>query len=86
MSEFIKKIAYHHKMYAKLPFVEMIFLSNSITFNALDKNSDIDLFVVTKEGRIWTARFFASLIFFFAGIKRLKNKIFQKFCLSFFVA
>ncbi len=86
MSEFISRIEHYHKIYTKLPFVEMIFLSNSITFNALDKNSDIDLFVVTKEGRIWTARFFASLIFFFVGMKRSKNKISQKFCLSFFVA
>ena len=56
---FLKKWKF---LYHNFPFVEEIFLANSITFNALTPTSDIDLFVITKKGRIWTARLIMSLI------------------------
>ena len=44
-SEEIKRL---ESTFQSIPFIEQIFLCNSISFNALDKNSDIDLFIITK--------------------------------------
>lgn len=79
---FLKKWKF---LYHNFPFVEEIFLANSITFNALTPTSDIDLFVITKQGRIWTARFIMSLILRVFGLKRSAKYEYQRFCLSFFV-
>lgn len=62
MNEFLAFLKKWKFLYCNFPFVEEIFLANSISFNALKENSDIDLFVITKQGRIWTARFIMSLI------------------------
>ena len=64
LDEYIDYINKYGFLYRQLPFVRQIFLSNSITFNSLNSNSDIDLFVICKEKRLWLCRFFAYLIFF----------------------
>lgn len=86
MDEYLIEIEKHNKLYQSLPFVDQIFLCNSITFNALKKDSDIDLFIITRPGRIWTAKFFAMIMTFFSGMKRTFRKKAKKFCLSFFVS
>ncbi len=45
-----------------LPKVVAVFLSGSIAQGRGDQNSDIDFFIVTQPGGIWTARFFTNLI------------------------
>ena len=72
-------------LYSNFPFVDQIFLANSLCFNALKARSDIDFFVVTQKWRIWTARFFMSVLMWCFGIKRTKKRQFKRFCLSFFV-
>lgn len=62
MSDFLIFLKRWKFLYSNFPFVEEIFLANSMTFNALSSSSDIDLFVITQQGRIWTARFMMSLI------------------------
>jgi hypothetical protein len=56
-----------------------------MTFNALHANSDIDLFVVTQERRVWLARFFMTLMMWVYSIKRSSKTTRKRFCLSFFV-
>ncbi|MBQ7073605.1 hypothetical protein IJM86_00735 [bacterium] len=68
-----------------MPFVEKIYLCNSLTFNSLNSDSDIDLFIVVQEQKIWTARFFCLLLFSWFHIKRSLTSKHKKFCLSFFV-
>ena len=48
MNEYLKEIKRLKPTFQSIPFVEQIFLCNSISFNALDKNSDIDIFIITK--------------------------------------
>lgn len=84
-SEFLTFIQKWNWIYSQFPFIKQIFLANSITFNALKSSSDIDLFVVTQKGRIWTARFFMSIMMLFFQIKRNSKNEFKRFCLSFFV-
>ena len=49
--------------FQSIPFVQQIFLCNSISFNALDKNSDIDLFIIAEPGRIRTVKFRSMILF-----------------------
>ncbi len=79
---FLKKWKF---LYRNFPFVEEIFLANSITFNALKPTSDVDFFVITRQGRIWTARLMMSLFLRVFGLKRSSKHEYQRFCLSFFV-
>ena len=41
---------------AALPFVAMVAVSGSLAVNAAGADADIDFFVVTEDGRLWTAR------------------------------
>lgn len=85
MDEFINEINKHWKLYKSLPFVSEIFLCNSITFNALKKDSDIDIFIIAKKNALRRCRFFSALFFKILWLKRsIKNKK-LKFCLSFYV-
>ena len=48
MEEYIALVHKYERLRKSLPFIDMIYLSGSITFNALKEDSDIDLFVVTS--------------------------------------
>ncbi|MDR0607901.1 MAG: hypothetical protein LBG52_06255 [Candidatus Peribacteria bacterium] len=85
LDAYLEEIAKHSKLYQSLPFVETIYLCNSLTFNALHQESDIDLFIVAQPGRIWLAKFWAMWIFMFTGLKYSLGKKSKKFCLSFFI-
>ena len=85
MDEYLKEIKRLKTTFQSIPFVEQIFLCNSISFNALDENSDIDLFIVTEPGRIRTVKFRSMLLFTLKWAKRFWKKIRKKICLSFFI-
>lgn len=84
IEQFTTKINRFWKLYKSLPFISEIFLCNSITFNSLKKDSDIDIFIVTKKNKLRRARFFSELYFTILWQKRFKNNKKQKFCLSFY--
>ena len=79
---FVKKWSW---LYKQFPFVDAIYLANSMSFNALHADSDIDLFVVAQERRVWLARFFMTLMMWVYSIKRSRKTTRKRFCLSFFV-
>ncbi len=85
MDEYLEEINRLKSTFQSIPFVEQIFLCNSISFNALDKNSDIDLFVIAEPGRIRTAKFRSMVLFTLKWAKRFWKKIRKKICLSFFI-
>jgi len=86
LDEFLEIIYKHKKLYKNLPFIKNIYICNSISFNSLHKNSDIDLFIITKKNAIRRARFFSVLFFSILWLKRSLNKKTKKFCLSFYVS
>jgi hypothetical protein len=63
MDEYLKEIKRLKSTFQAIPFVQQIFLCNSISFNALDKNSDIDLFIIAEPGRIRTVKFRSMILF-----------------------
>lgn len=62
------------------PFVRSVMLSGSISKGYMDKNSDIDFFIVTAPGKLWITRTFLVLfkrIFLFNSHKN--------FCVNYFI-
>ncbi len=68
-----------------IPFIKMVAICNDLAYFNAPKESDIDFFIVVKSGRIWTARFFSTIILFFLGLWRHGKKIKNRICLSFFI-
>ncbi len=86
MDDFLSYIKKYRRLYRSIPYIQSIYLCNSITFNALEKDSDIDIFIVTKKWALRRARLRSAVMFFLFGLKRgvIRGKK-KKFCLSFYV-
>jgi hypothetical protein len=69
---------------AKIPFVRMISLCNSLPYQNSKKNADIDFFIITSKKRIWLVRLIAVSFLKIFGLRPRKNKIKNTICLSFF--
>ena len=52
--------------------------------NAADGDSDIDLFIETAPGMLWTGRVMTTLFFSLLGVRRHGKYVKGRFCLSFF--
>ncbi len=90
MSENIEQILWKRvKRYGNrlnaVPFVRMIAVCNNLAFGKVDENSDIDLFVIARAGRLFTVRFLITAILQLSAVRRHGKKIKGRFCLSFFV-
>jgi len=74
-----------------LPFLEGGFVCGSMAIGNVKKESDFDLILIAKNGRIWTLRFFALLLYeiLFArrkGLFHSKKTSENKICLSCFLS
>lgn len=85
MDEYLQEIKRLKSTFQSIPFIEQIFLCNSISFNALDKNSDIDFFIIAEPWRIRTVKFRSMILFTLKWAKRFWKKSRKKICLSFFI-
>ncbi len=68
-----------------VPFTRMIAVCNNLAYDNPSHQSDIDLFIVVKPGRMWLARLLITVILHFFGVRRYGDKVAGRFCLSFFV-
>lgn len=85
MDEYLEEIKRLKDTFKSIPFVEEIYLCNSITFNALNKDSDIDIFIIAQPWRIWSVKFRSMVLFTIKNAKRFWKLIRKKICLSFFI-
>lgn len=71
----------------RLPFIRCVILNGSMATGEIKKSSDIDLLIIARKGRIFTARFLAVLLVLLAGQKRLNGRAEHsgKFCLNYFL-
>ncbi|TRZ78079.1 nucleotidyltransferase domain-containing protein [bacterium] len=74
------------KFFRCIPFAQEIFVSGSLARGNTVEGSDIDLLIITKHGKIWTARMFIYLITFVACRHRHGSKIKDRFCLNHFIS
>ncbi len=70
---------------AFLPMVKILAVCNSLAWMNTKVESDIDLFLLTKPGRVWTTRFFAVLPLKLLGLRPKRGAV-DPVCLSFFAS
>ncbi len=70
-----------------VPYIEAVFASGSLALGHTNEESDLDVLVVTKRGRIWLARMLISLVMSFLGVRRKgKEKTApNKICLNYYI-
>ncbi|MDD3861788.1 MAG: hypothetical protein PHP74_02775 [Candidatus Gracilibacteria bacterium] len=68
-----------------VPFLRMVAVCNNLAFGKVDEESDIDLFIIAKKGRLFFVRSVITLLLHLRGVRRHGRKISGRFCLSFFV-
>lgn len=85
MDQKFKKIKWILRFISYLPFVRLIMLSGSMGLGNPVKESDIDLLVVAKHGRIWTARAFLTFFSILFGAYRHTGKTQNRLCLNHYI-
>jgi len=68
-----------------VPFLRAVFVCNTVASASADECSDIDVFVVIRDGRLWLTRLFVTLTLTLFRFRRNKKHVANKICLSFFV-
>lgn len=71
---------------ARIPFVRMVCVCNTLGLNVARDESDIDLFIVARAGHVWTARFLCAGLAHVLNLRPRKGHERDTFCLSFFVS
>lgn len=74
----VKKLIY-------IPTIKFIGLTGSLAMKNADKNSDIDLLIITSKNTLWTSRLFSKLVLFLTGFKVRRPKDLEekdKLCLN----
>ncbi len=80
-----KKTMQYSSLFSKIPGILCVCVWNSLAMNASHTNSDIDLFIITKKKRIWTARILLTIILTLLWQRKTVTKHAWRFCLSFFI-
>jgi predicted nucleotidyltransferase len=74
------------RLLAWVPFVTSVSVVNSVSMSNATENSDIDLLITVKPGRMWTARMLVTGVVNLLGWRRHGKKIARRICLSFYLA
>ncbi|MBI1888823.1 MAG: hypothetical protein HYS15_02735 [Candidatus Spechtbacteria bacterium] len=69
-----------------LPFVRMVGITGSLALHMTNKESDIDVLIVTKHGHIWAARIFVSFFMQIFGYRRHGSCVRDRICLNHYVS
>ncbi|HCW31894.1 MAG: hypothetical protein UT55_C0021G0004 [Candidatus Peregrinibacteria bacterium GW2011_GWE2_39_6] len=68
-----------------IPYLRLVAVCNNLAYNNPTAKSDIDLLIITKSGRLFTARLLLTFWLHILGVRRHGKKITGRFCLSFFI-
>lgn len=80
----IKKARVVSRVFSLLPGILMVAVCSNLGYLNADNESDIDFFIVTKRGRIWTARFWSVFLMKVFRQRPSPNGSRNKVCLSYF--
>lgn len=83
--KFWRKVRRFRKVFGAVPFLKLVAVGNTLAINGVGSNSDIDLFIVTKRNRVWTARMFLLLWLSLLKARVQSEKKYMKFSPEFFV-
>jgi len=70
------------KLLQLIPFIRLVAVSGSLAMGNSKKESDIDLLIVTRNGRIWTCRALTTLFIHLLGQRRHDRLTKDRFCLN----
>lgn len=68
------------------PFLRAVYVCNTLSRSNAREGSDIDLYLVTDPGRVWTVRFFVTGLAKLLGARPNRETSKDKLCLSFFTS
>lgn len=63
---------HHARLLAALPFVRLVAVTGSLAVDAADEAADVDLFMVTEDGRLWLTRAMSMGVVRLAALRRLR--------------
>lgn len=69
-----------------VPFIKLLAVCNSLAYSNAQDASDLDLFIITEPGRIWTVRQLTVGLAAFLGWRPTTGRTRDRICLSFFVS
>ncbi len=72
-------------VFGLIPFLKLVAVGNTLAINRVGDNSDIDLFIVAKSGRVWTTRMVLLLWLTLLRARVRSEKKYMKFSPEFFV-
>lgn len=78
--KFMEKAKQYSKLIANFPFVKAVFISGSLSKGFMDKDADIDYFIITQKGRLWLCR---TLLVLFKKIFLFNSH--KHFCVNYFI-
>jgi hypothetical protein len=80
-----KRIA---RIISLIPSVRYVGLTGALAFKNADANDDIDFFIVTSQGLVWTTRFFVTLLLELLMVRRHpgERKVKNKICPNIFLS
>ncbi|MEA1909849.1 MAG: hypothetical protein U9M89_02420 [Patescibacteria group bacterium] len=74
------------KLFSWVPYISQVYVSNTLSYNNAGRNSDIDILVVAKAGRIWTSRAAMLVLMNIFKIRVQSRDKWNKFSPEFFVS
>jgi hypothetical protein len=67
-----------------VPYVRLVAAANTVADGTATKDSDIDVFIVIKHGRLYLSRLIITALLQLTGLRRHGQHIANRICLSFF--
>lgn len=74
------------KLISLVPYVRAVFVCNTLSAGWPNEDSDIDLFIVSADKRIWLVRMLVTLFMSIMNLRRGQKNISDRVCLSFYVS
>lgn len=68
-----------------IPFIELVTVANTLADRTASKDSDIDVFIVVRHGRLFIVRTLSVIYLQLAGLRRHGKRINNRVCLTFYV-
>lgn len=71
-----------------IPSLLLVGVTGGLAMNNVKRDDDIDLFIITSRGTLWTSRLLISILTQALGVRRLPNQkyVTDKICLNMFMA